>query len=45
MKKSYMKEIKRRKDTYNQYVIYVGKCDRYEYENQDLHNTKRRQSI
>ena len=40
-----MKEIKKAKDSWGQNVIYVGKCDNYEYENQDLHNTKRRQRI
>lgn len=37
-----MRDFKRRKDSWGQSVIYVSKCDKYEYENQDLHNTKRR---
>lgn len=40
-----MKEIRRIKDDLGQNIIYVGKCDNYEYENQDLHNTKRRKRI
>lgn len=40
-----MKEIKKYKDSWGQYVIYVSKCEKYEYENQDLHNTKRRKRI
>lgn len=40
-----MKKIKREKDSYGEYVIYVEKCDKYEYEDQDLHNAKKRKSI
>lgn len=35
-----MKEIERCKDSWGQYVIYVSKCNKYEYEKQDLHNIK-----
>ena len=45
IKKEYMKEIKKAKDSWGQNVIYVGKCDNYEYENQDLHNTSKRKNV
>ena len=41
----YMKKTKKRKDRWGQYVIYVGECDKYEYEKQCLHNTKNRKNI
>ena len=31
-----MKKIKRCKDHYGQYVIYVQKCDKYKYENPEI---------
>lgn len=44
-KQDYMEEIKKRKDSWGEYVIYVSKCNRYEYEKQDLHNTEIRKRI
>ncbi len=36
-----MKKIKQDKDSWGDTVIYVGKCQKYEYEKQeDLHNSK-----
>lgn len=35
-----MKKTKKAKDSWGEYVIYVEKCDKYEYEEQDLHNIK-----
>lgn len=40
-----MKQIKKRKDSWGQYIIYVEKCEKYEYENQSLHNSKTRKAI
>ena len=40
-----MKEIERCKDSWGQYVIYVSKCNKYEYEKQDLHNIKKRKNV
>ena len=40
-----MKKIKRSKDDWGDYVIYVEECDKYKYENQDLHNAKRRKNV
>lgn len=37
-----MKQIKKCKDSWGQYVIYVEECKKYEHEEQDLHNTKKR---
>ena len=36
-----MKKIKQDKDSWGDTVIYVGKCQKYEYEKQeDLHNSE-----
>lgn len=31
-----MKKVKRQKDSWGQYVIYVSKCQKYEYENPEI---------
>ena len=35
-----MKKISKGKDHWGEIVIYVQKCDKYEYEEQNLHNTE-----
>lgn len=34
-----MKKIKRSRDSWGEYVIYVQKCDKYKYENPEIPKT------
>ena len=36
IKQDYMLKISRSKDDMGQYVIYVAKCEKYEYENPEI---------
>lgn len=40
-----MKKTSKERDSWGEVVIYVEKCDKYEYEKQpDLHNTKNKRT-